>query len=85
MRQQYLTKGDPKIPGWDPNGAEEDALGQEAESQHCIGPRSTVYRQVGHNDYIDPPSLCRHVVGVDNKVGLRQVGQNHLRRLFRNH
>ena len=28
---------DPQAPGWDPNRAEEDAPGQAAEGQHCIG------------------------------------------------
>jgi hypothetical protein len=33
-----LTPGEePKRPGWDPNGAPEDAPGQLAEGPHCIG------------------------------------------------
>lgn len=30
-------KEEPKRPGWDPNGASEDAPGQEVDAPHCIG------------------------------------------------
>ena len=47
---ELTPKEDPKILGWDPNSAEEDAPGQEAEGQHCIGPRSRS-GSIGIKDY----------------------------------